>query len=337
MAVKISPVLNGQQFNDAGVLLVGGKIETYLAGSSTPAITYTNALGNVAQTNPILLNTRGEVASPIYLTTGINYKFILKDALNNVLRTLDNIEGVNDSSAGFDQWVNSLVAPVFINTNQFSVAGDQTNTFQVNRRVKLLVTSGIVHGYISAVAFTTLTTVTVILDSGVLDSGLTSVQLGLITPINSSLRVLQSMIASNVVGTGAAFSAFQSTVQSLPQNVNTKLQFQTKEFDTNAIFDSVTNFRFTPLIAGYYHVIGSFAIATTQTTLNLLLYKNGLAFKFLQATPSAASTGVNGSALIFLNGTTDFIELFAFQAALAQNTVATATSTYFQAFLVRAA
>ena len=76
--------------------------------------------------------------------------------------------------------------------------------------------------------------------------------------------VAQVDVAPNVAGNGPAFSAYQSTAQSLPQNVITKIQFQTKEFDTANAFDAVTNFRFQPLVAGYYQVTGSFQIATTQ-------------------------------------------------------------------------
>lgn len=199
MAFKLSPVLNDQQFSNAGILLSGGKIETYLAGSTTPATTYTSPSGTVAQANPIILNVRGEVDNLIYLTTGISYKFILKDASNNILRTYDNIEGVNDSSLTIDQWVNSGVTPVFVNATQFTLAGDQTSAFHVNRRVKLLVTAGTVYGYISASVFGALTTVTVVLDSGVLDSGLSSVQLGLITANNTSLRVISAMLPSQII------------------------------------------------------------------------------------------------------------------------------------------
>lgn len=199
MAFKLSPVLNEQQFSNAGILLSGGKIETYLAGSSTPATTYTSPSGAVAQANPIILNSRGEVDNLIYLTTGISYKLVLKDSLNNVLRTYDNIEGVNDSSLTIDQWVNSGVTPTFVSGTQFTLPGDQTSAFQVNRRVKLLVTAGTVYGYISASAFAALTTVTVVLDSGVLDSGLSNVQLGLITPTNTSIRTTSAMIANGAI------------------------------------------------------------------------------------------------------------------------------------------
>ena len=131
------------------------------------------------------------------------------------------------------------------------------------------------------------------------------------------------------------FSAYQSAAQSLPTTTFTKLQFQTKEFDLGTYFDAVTNFRYLPLVAGYYQVTGGFQLATTVTTAIVSIYKNGAAFK---NTGSDATSGrAYGSALVFLNGSTDYVELFASQAAAAQNTGTGASATYFQAVLVRAA
>jgi len=227
MAVKLSPILNDQQFNSNGTLLSGGKIETFLAGSSTPAATFTTDAGDVAQSSPIVLNTRGEVPNPIYLTTGVKYKLALKDSNNNVLRTYDNIEGVNDSSSGIDQWVNTSVAPTFINSTQFTLDGDQTSNFQVNRRFKALITAGTVYGFISTSVFTTLTTITVVLDTGILDSGLSSVQLGLITPNNSSLyswnrnnQYLVQTVSGLGYGTGAGGSVTQLTSKATAVTLN---------------------------------------------------------------------------------------------------------------------
>ena len=131
------------------------------------------------------------------------------------------------------------------------------------------------------------------------------------------------------------FSAYQSTAQSLANSVITKLQFQTKEFDTGNYYDAVTNFRYTPLVAGYYQVSGSFQITTAQTLCQIYIYKNGGQFKF--GTNVTTSGGGFISALVFLNGTTDYIELFGTQGTTAQNTAIGFTSTYFQAVLVKAA
>ena len=141
----------------------------------------------------------------------------------------------------------------------------------------------------------------------------------------------------NLQASVPAFSAYQSVAQNLANGVATKLQFQTKEFDIGTYFDAVTNFRYTPLVAGYYQISGGFQIVTTQTQLTLAVNKNGALYKNLQNAASNISSAAYGSCLVLLNGATDFIELFATQNAAAQNTGAASSQTYFQAVLVKAA
>lgn len=197
MAVKLSPVLNWQNFDANGNPLSGGKIYTYLAGSTTPAATYTTIDGTDQQANPIILNTRGEVDQPIWLTEGQAYKFILKDANDNTIGVpWDNISGVNEVEVQLSQWQSSGDSPTYLTATTFSVPGDRTTDYQANRRIKLLVSSGTVYGYIVSSVFGAATTVTVSLDSGTLDAGLSSVELGIITPLNTSLPKIPNWIDS---------------------------------------------------------------------------------------------------------------------------------------------
>jgi hypothetical protein len=203
---KLSPLFNEAQFID-GVPAVGAKVFTYAAGSSTKLATYTTEDGDVAQANPIILNARGEPDSPIWLTEGQTYKFVFTsstdtDPPTSPIRTIDDVTGVGDNSVTIDQWVESGVTPTFVSATQFTLPGDQTSTFQVNRRIKATVTAGTVYGYISASVFGALTTVTVVLDSGTLDSGLSAVQLGLITATNTSIPNTVFMKAGGTI-TGA--------------------------------------------------------------------------------------------------------------------------------------
>lgn len=95
MSVLLSPIGNGIAFLDAeGIPLVGGKIYTYQAGSTTPLDTYTDYNGNIANTNPIILGTDGRCPDEIWLTYGYNYKFIIKDADDVTIQTLDNLYGI---------------------------------------------------------------------------------------------------------------------------------------------------------------------------------------------------------------------------------------------------
>lgn len=104
MAVNLSPVFGvaGQLFNDNGDPLAGGKIYTYLAGTTTPTPTYTSASGAIAHSNPIVLDGAGRVPSgEIWLTDGIQYKFVVEDAASNLIGTYDNISGINSNFVNF--------------------------------------------------------------------------------------------------------------------------------------------------------------------------------------------------------------------------------------------
>lgn len=95
MSVLLSPIGNGIAFLDSeGIPLVGGKIYTYQAGSTTPLDTYTDYNGTIANTNPIILGTDGRTPDEIWLTYGYNYKFVIKDASDVTIQTLDNLYGI---------------------------------------------------------------------------------------------------------------------------------------------------------------------------------------------------------------------------------------------------
>jgi hypothetical protein len=76
--------------------LSGGKLYSYVAGTTTLQTTYTNASGSTAHTNPIVLDSAGRVATgEIWLTAGQNYKFVLKTSTEVTIATWDNITGIN--------------------------------------------------------------------------------------------------------------------------------------------------------------------------------------------------------------------------------------------------
>ena len=102
MAVFLSPVggAAAQFFTNTGAVLTGGKLYTYAAGTTTPETTYTTSAGNVAWTNPIVLDAAGRVSGSgeIWLTGGIAYKFVLKDSNDVLIATWDNIASLSDAS-----------------------------------------------------------------------------------------------------------------------------------------------------------------------------------------------------------------------------------------------
>ena len=105
MAVNLSPVggVAAQFFDNAGNVLTGGKLYTYAAGTTTPQTAYTTSAGNVAWSNPIILDAAGRVSGSgeIWLTDGLLYKFILRDSNDVLIATYDNINGINSNFVAF--------------------------------------------------------------------------------------------------------------------------------------------------------------------------------------------------------------------------------------------
>lgn len=108
-----------QQFFDAnGQPLVGGKVYTYAAGTSSVVTTYQDASGNVANTNPIILDSRG--MCNIWLLDTVNYKYVVKDANDVLIFTTDNI-GVTLSTATFA--APPIIGNATPNTGYFTTIG----------------------------------------------------------------------------------------------------------------------------------------------------------------------------------------------------------------------
>lgn len=88
MATSYAPLLL-QAFDDYGVILSGGRLHTYEAGTTTPLATYQDLEGATPNENPVALDTAGRAT--VRVTNGVAYKFVLKDADGNTITTLDNI------------------------------------------------------------------------------------------------------------------------------------------------------------------------------------------------------------------------------------------------------
>ena len=134
----------------------------------------------------------------------------------------------------------------------------------------------------------------------------------------------------NSKGAGPAFSAYQSSSQTLSSATTTKIQFQTELFDTNSNFDSTTNYRFTPTVAGYYQVNAAVQVAVAFTGGTIYLYKNGSGVATGMAVNASGGTFIL-SYLVQMNGSTDYLEVFA-NLAIGQ---ALAGGTNFQASMAR--
>jgi hypothetical protein len=199
MAAYLSPVFGAgaQLFNNQGIVLSGGKIYTFQAGTTTPMATWPDSTQAVPNANPIISDGAGRLSNEIWLAAGSMCKFILKDSNDNILGTWDNVAGLNDitTSVTVSDWVATSLTPSYISSTSFSVTGNNTSVFPVNRRVKISVTAGTIYGYVVSSTFSTVTTVVIQPDSTVIDSGISAVYVGLLNSVNVS--VPQQYLAAN--------------------------------------------------------------------------------------------------------------------------------------------
>ena len=97
--VNLSPLggAASQFLDNNGVILSGGKLYTYAAGTTTPQATYTSSSGVTPHANPIILDSAGRVpGGEIWLTNSLIYKFTLETSASVLLGTYDNVPGIND-------------------------------------------------------------------------------------------------------------------------------------------------------------------------------------------------------------------------------------------------
>lgn len=165
----------------------------------------------------------------------------------------------------------------------------------------------------------------------------TKIQTELLATGAAAANVGTHGVTTDMIAGGPAFSAYQSAAQTLTSATWTKLTCQTEEFDTNSNYDNATNYRFTPTVAGYYLVTLGVTFTVVATLAGVCIYKNGAAFKYPQVNALPAGSIIAGSALIYLNGTTDYVEAFVYNNGVAPQTQAASTLTYFQASLARPA
>jgi hypothetical protein len=124
---SLTPTPKQQIFGSDGLPLVGGKIYTYSAGTTTPLATYTDAGAGTANTNPIILNSLGQ--ANIWLTSSSSYKFSVYTSADVLLYTVDNIATPID----YLSLVTSLASPPPIgstapNTGAFTTLTATTGT-----------------------------------------------------------------------------------------------------------------------------------------------------------------------------------------------------------------
>jgi hypothetical protein len=116
--------------------------------------------------------------------------------------------------------------------------------------------------------------------------------------------------------------------QSVGTNTLTKCQYNTEANDSHGYYDNATNFRFTPLFPGLYRFdTGTFLSGAGRQATTI--YKNGSLYDYGSRTYTTNDAVQYGSWEIEMNGTTDYVEIFAITIDNAGTFASAATITSF--------
>lgn len=91
MTTQLAPTPVFKAFDNNGLPLANGMLYSYIAGTTTPQATYTDSTGSTPNTNPVVLNARGE--ANVWLNPTQGYKLVLTDSLGNQIWSVDGIIG----------------------------------------------------------------------------------------------------------------------------------------------------------------------------------------------------------------------------------------------------
>jgi len=132
---------------------------------------------------------------------------------------------------------------------------------------------------------------------------------------NSDRTVAIPNMSGTLAMDGPAFIAYMSAATPIADATWTKLRFNTELYDTNSNYDTA-NYRFTPTVAGFYQVNFSWRNSGSMTASYAIsrIYKNGSAAITggWQGVSSSYASPIMSN-MIYLNGSTDYIEAYAYQ------------------------
>ena len=177
-------------------------------------------------------------------------------------------------------------------------------------------------------------------------SGDTSGAVTLTVPATAGTQTVTFPAATGtamVSGNMPAFAAYSNTNQTISNSTLTKVALNAETFDTANCFDSTTNYRFTPTVAGYYQInAGIYFAGTAMTNIQLYIYKNGSQIFTNLAAGGISVTDftIQHASLVYLNGSSDYVELYGYSSAASGNKFNGGTNpcgTYMSGSLVRAA
>lgn len=213
------PIQSTQFIPGGNTPAAGGLLFCYNVGSTTKQNTYTDPTASTARTNPIVLDSGGNIPGngEVWITSSA--KFVLApsndtDPPASPYWSRDNLPGVNDPSQVQSEWIASGLTPTFVNSSTFVLNGDQTSTFTQQRRIKTQNTGGFRFGTVTSSAFSASTTIGVASDSIGMDAGLSAVSYGIINTYQDSQPNIVSITRFGATGGTDDSAAIQAAFSS---------------------------------------------------------------------------------------------------------------------------
>ena len=264
MSVSISPIYNeAQYFDNNGNPLSGGKIFQYEAGSFTvQQTTYSDETGNVANPNPIVLDSSGRSPTTIYLTDGQEYNLVLTmpDG-TTILDYKDFVVGVEPAAViqtGVNLWNTLPETPTYVNPNTFLIAGtNYTSQFFVGNRVRITYNDTTTsYGTVTGVNFAAgNTTVVLNVDSGNL--------------LSNMEFVAWSAIIANGITADAAGVTFKNNIAYAAGSVGNKINTMESTLSTAIASADARITRNAQWATADYTVTNNYTITFPTAPLNL--------------------------------------------------------------------
>lgn len=324
-----SPIKNGGYAGsspNSGTLSLGGVIQ-YAPGDIFKVTVFNSSVSDSISINPGQAGTYWDISSvsnvnvpfvsPLSLTEGGTAKSLIADNGGIIYSDADS----------FEILAHTTTALQVLQSGNAAAPAWSTATYPATTTVNQVLYSS------SANTIGGITTANdgVLITSG---AGVPSISSTLPSAVVTNITSLPGLISPK-------FRAFRSTSQTISTATFTKMQLNNETFDTNGYFDPVTNYRFLPLVAGYYQINGSCGIIFEAGDLTIdfavEIYKNGVVYSATDVRVSVASASqvINTQDIVFLNGSTDYVELFVYQASGAnRDTVPDGASCYMSGSLL---
>ena len=152
-------------------------------------------------------------------------------------------------------------------------------------------------------------------------------------PTGATLSVAGSSITA--VDNTPAFLVTRSGSQSIADSTTTKIQWNSELFDTDNTFDSTTNYRFTPGVAGKYVLAAGTRASSFETSekMQLFFYKNGSGVSYQTetrsfSTSSGGETITVDAQILVESDTDDYFEVYLLQTEGGSRDIGSASYFY---------